>query len=159
MFSYTFNKPYTLEKLNNEIAAADIPMISMDLVSDTMFVINTSVQLTNSQQLALNQVVASHVKTTDLVNIVADKILAARAFGTRVIARYGASNVLAGYSIEVIQDIMIKTTKVQAALNTGSLYVAIQEINNIQPDGVYITDAKLKAVRNEIEDYLQIPRT
>jgi hypothetical protein len=159
MYSYSYNKEYNLEKLNLEIAAAGIPMMSMDLISNTHFVVNTAVQLSNNQQAVLNQVVASHVPISTLLDTVANRILAARSFGTRVIARYGAANVLAGYSIEQIQEITIKTAKVQAALNTGSLYVAITEINNIQPDGVLITTEKLKAVRNEIEDYLQIPRT
>lgn len=159
MYHYPYNKAYNLDKLNQEIAAAGIPMISMDLLSSTSFVVNTPVQLTNTQQATLNAVVAAHVATTDVVAAVAARILAARNFGVHVIARYGAQNVLAGYSIDTIQEIMIKTAKVQAALNTGSLYVAIQEINNIEPDGVIITTEKLKAVRNEIEDYLQIPRT
>lgn len=159
MFSYPFYKAYNLEKLNLEIAAANIPMISMDLMSDTHFVVNTAQQLTNSQQAALNQVVAAHIVVTDLVTQVANKILAARSFGTRLIAQYGAQNVLSGYPIEVIQEIMIKTAKVQAALNTGSLYVAIQELNAIEVDGVIVTEAKIKVFRNLIEDYLQIPRT
>lgn len=159
MFHYPFTKAFTLDKLNLEIAQSGIPMISMDIISENQFVINTAVQLTNSQQATLNQVVASHVPVSTMLDIVANRILAARAFGTKLIARYGASNVIAGYSIEQIQDIMTRTARVQSALNTGSLYVAIQEINAIEPDGVLITVEKLKSVRNEIEDYLQIPRT
>jgi len=159
MFSYTFTKSYTLDKLVSEIAMAGIPMISMDLNSDTQFTINTAQQLDNSQQLKLNQVVAAHVAATDAVGAITAKIIAARTFGVHTIARYGAKNVLSGYDVATIQDIMIRTAKVQAALNSGSLYVAIQEINNIEPDDTIITVAKLKSVRNEIEDYLQIPRT
>lgn len=94
-----------------------------------------------------------------LLNMVADKIAAARVFGIRVIARYGASNVLAGYNVNQIQDIMIKTAGVQAALNAGSLYVAIDEINKLPLDDSIITNVKVALVRNEIEDYLGIPRT
>lgn len=159
MISYSFNKAYSLEKLNLEIAAAGIPMISMDLISDTHFVVNCANQLTNAQQAALNQVVASHVVLTDMVTIVQNKILAARSFGTRLIAQYGATNVLSGYSVDQIQDIMIRTQKVQSALNTGSLYVAISELNLIETDETIITIAKIKNFRNQIEDYLQIPRT
>ena len=159
MYSYSFNKAYDLDRLTAEISAAGIPMISMDLISDTNFIVNSASQLTNTQQLALIAVVASHIKSTNLVNIVASRITAARSFGLNIMARYGAQNVIAGYDIATIQDIMIATSKVQAALNTGSLYVAIQEINSIEPDGIIITVEKLKAVRNEIEDYLQIPRT
>lgn len=159
MFNYSFTKAYTANKLIEEIGNAGIPMMSMDLISNTQFIVNVANQLTNAQLLTLNQVIASHVVTSSMVQLVADKIIAARAFGIGVIARYGAQNVLAGYDIATIQAIMIKTAKVQAALNTGSLYVAISEINAIEPDGVIITVEKLTHVRNEIEDYLQIPRT
>lgn len=159
MFSYSFNKKYSLEKLNGEIAAAGIPMISMDLLSDTHFVVNTAQQLTNAQQNSLNQVVASHSALSTIQDQVASKIMAARDFGVRLIAQYGAQNVLSGYSIEQIQDIMTRTAKVQAALNTGSLYVAISELNAIELDDTIITAAKIKVFRNQIEDYLQIPRT
>lgn len=159
MYSYPFNKAYNLEQLNLEIEAAHIPMISMDLLSPTSFVVNTANQLTNAQQLALNQVVASHIAATNLVDTVASKIMAARAFGIKIITQYGAQNILAGYPVSVIQDIMLRTAKVQGALNTGSLYVAITEINAIVPDDSIITAVKLQAVRNQIEDYLGIPRT
>lgn len=159
MFHYTYNKQYNLDKLVKEIESAAIPMISMDLISDSEFVVNTANQLTNSQILALNGVVAAHTLTTNIQDVVAAKIMAARDFGTRLIAQYGAQNVLSGYSIEIIQDIMTKTAKVQAALNTGSLYVAIQELNSVETDDTIITAAKIKVFRNQIEDYLQIPRT
>lgn len=159
MYSYQFTKSYNLEKLNLEIEAAHIPMISMDLISSSVFVVNCAAQLTNDQLAALNRVVAAHIASTSMVDFVASRIIAARAFGIKLIAQYGAQNVLAGYSIEIIQDVMIRTAKVQAALNSGSLYVAITEINSIVPDDTVITAVKLQTVRNQIEDYLGIPRT
>lgn len=159
MFKYPFTKAYNLEKLNQEIMAAGIPMISMDLPSSTQFIVNTNNQLTNLQQLTLNSVVEAHNSSIDLLTIVTNKIYNARLFGIRLMCKYGAQNVLSGYNVDTIQHIMTRTAKVQAALNTGSLYVAITEINLVEPDDTIITVAKLKAVRNEIEDYLQIPRT
>lgn len=159
MYSYSFDKTYNLDKLTKEIDAAHIPMISMDLISSSNFIVNTAVQLSNAQQLALNQVVASHVSASNIVDVVAGKIMEARTFGIKIIMNYGAQNILAGYPVSIIQEIMIRTAKVQGALNTGSLYVAINEINAIVPDDSIITVAKLAAVRNQIEDYLGIPRT
>lgn len=159
MFSYSYTKQYNLDKLNSEIAAAGIPMISMDLISSNEFIVNTANQLTNSQIAILDGVIAAHTVTTNMQEIVAAKIAAARNFGLKLITQYGAQNVLSGYSIEQIQDIMTRTAKVQAALNTGSLYVAIQELNAVQTDASIITEAKIKQFRNQIEDYLQIPRT
>lgn len=159
MFHYPYTKSYSLDKLTEEISGAGIPMISMDLLSPTQFVINTAVQLSNSQVGTLNAVVAAHIATSSLQDQIANRILAARNFGIRLIALYGAQNILSGYNLEQIQFIMEKTAKVQAALNTGSLYVAISELNLIEPDGVLITTEKIKSFRNLIEDYLQIPRT
>jgi hypothetical protein len=159
MFSYPFTKQYTLEKLNLELEAAGVPMISMDLISDTQFIVNTANQLTNEQQLTLNAVVSSHIPTSTIQDVVADKIAAARSFGLKLIAQYGAQNVLSGYSIVQIQDIMNRTAKVQAALNTGSLYVAIAELNAVETDDTIITTDKIKSFRNLIQDYLGIPRT
>lgn len=87
------------------------------------------------------------------------KISAARVFGIGLVTTYGASNVLAGLNLAQVQYVMEKTSKIVAALNTGSLYVAIAEINAIEPDGTIIKQASLTQVRNQIEDYLGIPRT
>ena len=106
----------------------------------------------------LDALIANHT-TTDINTIVVKKILAAMDFGRNLIAEYGASNVLAGLTISQIQSIMTATAAVQSALSTGSLYVAISEINNIVPDGTIITTEKLTEVRNKIEDFLGIPRT
>lgn len=159
MFSYSFAKAYTLETLNNEIAQAGIPMISMDLTSNTEFTVNCANQLTNAQQVVLAQVVAAHIMTTDLVEIIANKILICRTFGIKMMARYGASNVLAQYNDEQIDDIIDRTAGVMNAINSGSLKAVIRAINKIQPDDHIITVEKLRQFRNEVEDFLQVPRT
>lgn len=158
MFHYSFKKTYNLEKLNTELAMAQIPMVSMDLISVDEFVINTPVQLTNSQQMTLQQVVAAHIALSTIEDEIANKILICRNFGIKMMARFGAGNVLAGYSEEVIDQIIEKTQKVMVAISSGSLKAAIRRINEIQPDQ-YLTEAKLKNFRNEIEDFLLVPRT
>lgn len=159
MFKYRYSKIYDLNKLIQEISDVGIPMMSMDLINSHEFIVNTAEELNGSQVSALNSVVSSHVSTTNMEDIVAGKISAARAFGNKLIAQYGAQNVLAGYDIATIQMIMEKTAKVLVALNTGSLYVAITELNAIETDESIVTAAKVKAFRNLIEDYLQTPRT
>ena len=158
MFSYRFKKTYNLEKLNEEIALAQIPAISMDLLSADDFVVNTAVQLTNSQQLTLQQVVAAHIAVSTIEDEIANKILICRNFGIKMMARFGAGNVLAGYSEDVIDQIIVKTQKVMIAISSGSLKAAIREINKIEPDQ-YLTVEKLKKFRNEIEDFLLLPHT
>ncbi len=159
MYKYPYTKAYTLDKLTKEIADANIPMISMDLISDSQFVVNCANQLSNGQQATLNQVVASHVPTTDLVELIANKILICRTFGIKMMARYGANNVLSQYDDDTIDSIIERTAPVMNAINSGSLKAVIRAINKIQPDDTIITAAKLKQFRNEVEDFLQIPRT
>lgn len=158
MFHYNFNKTYHLEKLTSEIALAQIPMISMDLLSVSEFRVNTATQLTNSQQMTLTQVVAAHIPTATIIDEIANKIIICRNFGIKMMARFGATNVLAGYDDDTIDHIIEKTKDVMIAVGSGSLKAAIRAINRIEPDSV-ITEAKLKQFRNELEDFLLIPRT
>jgi hypothetical protein len=88
-------------------------------------------------------------------------------FGKNIMAEYGASNVIRGLTVPQIKQIMQVTTGLQAALNSGSLYVALDELAAIQspitdatdPNVVLINSEIITEFRNKIEDYLQIPRT
>lgn len=94
-----------------------------------------------------------------LLHSVKNKIINAMNFGRDLIAEYGAQNTLSGYTIDQIRQIVIATAGVQAAISTGSLYVALDELTKVVPDGVLITEAKLAFFRNRIQDYLGMPRT
>lgn len=87
------------------------------------------------------------------------KILGAMEFGKNIMAEYGASNVLAGLSLSQVQQVMTSTAKIQSALLSGSLYVALDEISKLELDDVIITDARVTAFRNKIQKYLNIPLT
>lgn len=90
---------------------------------------------------------------------VQSRISAARIFGIGLVTQYGATNVLAGKTTEQVQQIMQITGKVVVALNTGSLYVSIAELDAIEPDGVLISTSQITFFRNKIQDYLGVPRT
>lgn len=92
-------------------------------------------------------------------DIIKNKILASMEFGKNLMAEYGASNVLAGFSLEQIKYIIEQTKKVQDALASGSLYVAIDELNALITDETLITVEKVTECRNKIERYLGIPET
>lgn len=95
----------------------------------------------------------------DPLHMVKMRILAAMEFGRGIIAEYGAANTLSGFSVDQIRYIMTATEKVQAALNTGSLYVAMDELDKVPVDEIMITADKKTAVRHKIQDYLGVPRT
>lgn len=109
-----------------------------------------------AETLALYTPAPVHVDPSDIVKA---KIRAARVFGQDLIYQYGTHNVMSGFTVEQIQSIMDRTTRIVAALTTGSLYVAIAELNAIETDDIVITPDVIKTYRNKIEDFLGIART
>jgi hypothetical protein len=87
-------------------------------------------------------------------------VKSAIAFGSQLIEEFATENILLG----ITQDSMTKTVRqnmaeVTAALSTGSLYDAIDEIQSIPAeakDGKYITDARLDRYQKKIEEFLGI---
>lgn len=159
MTQYDYTKTANHDKLCREIeaSASNFPCSHVDLFGDALSIFMTR-DLTDDEMAALDTLVANHT-TTDSATYIKNKILEAMDFGRNMMAAYGAQNVLAGRSVADIQTIMSSTSKVQAALLTGSLYVALTEIANITPDGTLITQGTLDSFRHQIQDYLGIPRT
>lgn len=93
------------------------------------------------------------------VTSVKAKIQAAMDFGRDLMAEYGAKNVVAGKTTVQIELILNTTANVKAALDTGSLYVALEKLADIEPDGITITASEISDFRNKIQDYLEMPRT
>lgn len=85
--------------------------------------------------------------------------LSKMAFGRTLIATFSAQNSALNYPVAVVESLLVALGPIKNALETGSLDTAIYLLNNLTPDGVYITVAKVTAFRNMLEDYLQIPRT
>ena len=85
-------------------------------------------------------------------------IRSAMAFGLEVIENAATENVLLGITEYGMTATVIRVLgPTNAALTTGSLYHAIDEIRAILPedkDDRFITDARLLATINEIETYL-----
>lgn len=87
-------------------------------------------------------------------------IKAAIDFGSELLVEFSTENVVMG----ITQDGMTKQVRqamseVISALQTGSLYDAIDEIGNVPEnakDGKYITDARLQEYRLKIEEYLGV---
>lgn len=112
----------------------------------------------SNNQSAYNTWYASYT-SIPIEEVIKRKILAAMEFGRNLMAEYGSQNVLAGFTLEQIQDIMARTSKVQAALSTGSLYVALVELDAVETDEVVVTTARITECRNKIQAYLGIPLT
>jgi hypothetical protein len=95
----------------------------------------------------------------DMVGYVKTRVLSAMDFGKNLMAEYGASNIVSGLTLAQVKQVMLVTADVQAALLSGSLYVALDEVANIVPDGVVVTESKITDFRHKIQDYLGMART
>lgn len=82
-------------------------------------------------------------------------------FGNQLVIEFAAQNVLMGITqAGMTATVRAVTGSVMLALQTGSLYDAIQECRDIAPsdmDGVFITEARLLTFVHKIETYLGIP--
>lgn len=154
--NYPYTKTINPDKLTVEILAAALPLVSISALGTSVNIL-MSRSLEWNEEAALADLVTNHT-TTDMATYIKGVILRAASFGQGVMAEYGASNVLAGLTLAQIQSIMAKTSKVQAALQSGSLYVALAEIALIERDEV-MTEERITVFRNKIQDYLGIPRT
>jgi len=97
-------------------------------------------------------------KTVPIQTIVERKIINAQVFGNSIILEFAAENVLLGYDLTDIKNIIVLTSKVLAALQTGSLYVALDELELVE-ENAYISQERKTKYRNKLQSYLGIPLT
>lgn len=87
-------------------------------------------------------------------------ITEAMEFGVELMTEYAANNVLAGYDKYQVKEISRYLRDVQRYLQSGSLYVALDEIQSLTPleyNGVeIITQEQLDEFVQKIIDYLEI---
>jgi hypothetical protein len=154
---YEYIKTVEPSKLQGELIDQALPVIGIS-TEGTAVKIETSSMLSDIDKTKMDAYVYAH-NPVDMTVYVAEKIINAMQFGRKIMAEYGASNVLAGLTVDQVKSVMQTLSGVQAAILTGSLYVALDEIAAITPDGTLITQAKLDKFKHKIQDYLQIPRT
>lgn len=159
MTSYNFSKLITPDLLQQEIIAAGLTTIHhIDTVGTDVWICFTE-PLSEGDETLLSTIVDSHSGIYSLQITIKNRILAAMEFGRDLMAEYGASNIISGLTMEQIQEIMERTIKVQAALSSGSLYVALTELALVQTDEIIITPERVTEFRNKIETYLNNPLT
>ena len=93
--------------------------------------------------------------TPALAEVVKGRILSAMDFGKDLIATYGTQNVLAGRTSSDIRTLILKLQTLQLLLMSGSLYSALAELQNIQPDSL-VTQQDLDTFASRIRAYLGI---
>jgi hypothetical protein len=122
--------------------------------------------LSDEEDQLLRGLVAQASQPT-AAEIIKARILAAMEFGKNLMADYGTRNVLAGLTTVEVRQVMGATQKLQAALLSGSMYVALEELSLIPlplysdetPGKVIIAPETVAEFRHRIQDFLGIPRS
>jgi len=99
-------------------------------------------------------------------SIVDKSISRAQLFGDTLIQQFAVENVLLGITqagkTRAVSDYLVKLL---TYLETGSLYAAIEQIDALINDGLdsnlspFVTADRMTSYKNQIQDYLGIPRT
>lgn len=113
----------------------------------------------NYQLVEVNGQLQAQPKGLDFAKIVKE----AMEFGQSIIQIVSAENIMLGITqAGMTGTVRKRSQEIVLALMTGSLYDAMAEARALPPeskDGVFISDARLLAMINKIEDYLKLPRS
>jgi hypothetical protein len=108
-----------------------------------------------------NQTVKNNYVLPDAIAATENAIANARAFGSKLINEFAAENLRLGITAAgKTKSVRQAMSQITDALNTGSLYDAIDEARLIpapSKDATFITDVRLLAFINKIEAYLNQP--
>lgn len=134
---------------NSAVVSVEVNAADIKIIADQ--------ELYSGALSALDNIVPAN---TPILETVKKAISSAISFGNKLIVEFAAENVLLG----ITQAGMTHTVRVVlgpalGALQTGSLYDAIAElkaIDNADKDSTFVTDVRLLAFVNKIEEYLGI---
>jgi hypothetical protein len=134
--TYAFIKDINPTKLQKEIKASAIgsKFLGISTVGNKA-TFHFNAELITNEYSTLTDILDDH-STTDASAHVSGKILKAREFGTNLIVEFGTRNILAGLTTEQISSMMALLNPVISALVTGSLNVAVAEIDKVTPDAI-----------------------
>lgn len=158
---YIFEKQEVrIEKLQKEIEDLSIEASFGVSFSPPELVIHSSIELDGSQYDQIEDVVSNHTVDLTQDEYITKIIDEASEFGMKVIMDYVKENVSLGITQLGLTNHIRKTCwQIGDALRTGSLYDAIYEIKQLDPndfDQVILTPARILNLRNKIEEFLEI---
>ncbi len=162
MIIYNFEKIVDVDKLIKEINQSGLLNFLYVSTAHNQLSVCFSSTLSTEDQTTLNTLVSSHI-AFDQQKVVQNIISNAMNFGSEIVKKVATENVMLGITQAGKTKIVADVCKnLQYYLTTGSLYVAIDEINrliaeeldpNLEP---FVTEARLNSVKSEIQSYLGI---
>ena len=84
-----------------------------------------------------------------------DAVMSAMDFGRDVMAEYGSRNIAAGYNVTQIKQILTDLADLQAAMLSGSLYVAKDIIDNFTATAE-IPQSEIDYFKAKVDSYLGV---
>jgi hypothetical protein len=152
---HTYIKPINSEKLVKELSQSSFKDKLVHVDSSFQLgnvTVNLSSALTTAEKTELDSLIASHT-TDDFQKYVEKAIMNAQVFGNEIMVEYGAKNVIAGKSVTDVGLISERLAIVQQLLSSGSLHVALAELDNVTVDAL-ISQAEIDEVKTKIQEYL-----
>jgi hypothetical protein len=118
-----------------------------------------------TKQVQVNQVLKNSIQAQRVAEqqaaIPKQVAVAAMGFGKKVLEDFIAENISMGITQDDMSEAVLDAmSRVEPALRTGTLYVAIKRLKEIpaeSKDDKYITDARLLEAVNKLEEYLGVP--
>jgi len=152
MMIYEYSKDINSDKLNREVKAILGNIITGVRTNGIQVFIDVSRELDLVEWDVLSGLVTAH-SPFDVNAHVSNKIIKAMDFGKSLMVEFGTRNVIAGLTTPQIQALIHKVMPLISALNTGSLNVAIEEIDTIEPDEI-LTAETIAVYRAKIVAFL-----
>lgn len=157
MAVYTYAKYVEPTVLAKEIAKAGyqsyIDSIHLD---GKLLTIETKFVLTPKEEILFRKLVMSHIPVDPAVAAVQIKVDDAIVFGRSILTEYAAMNALAKVPSAVVAQIIVSLLPIQASLQSGSLYTALDLMSKIPPSP-YLKKTTLDYFIAKIKRYLDIP--
>lgn len=161
MAIYNFTKEVNARKLNKEIMSSAISsqFVSLTTSGDDVN-IETNAVLSSPDETILNDLITNHT-TSDTSQIIESSIQAAVEFGEKLMIEFSTENVLMGITqAGKTKAVLDYLTSVKNAVDTGSLYVAMDEIDALIAAGIpvdldpFVTQTRLETFKQKIVDFL-----
>lgn len=109
-----------------------------------------------SELTASDAVIVAHNAIANSATKSVEKAVSkAMGFGKNLMIEYAAVNVLSGKTTAEVKTISDKLVDLQRLLDSGSLYVALEEMDNVVPDTL-VTQATIDDFKAKISTYLGV---
>lgn len=160
---YTFINAVNSTKLYRELqesfVADRLQHLNVDGEEVTVY---TTESLSSQEESNLEDIIMAHI-TTDVYAQIETAIKKASEFGQKLIMDFAVENVMMGISqAGKTKEVLAFLTPVKIAVDTGSLYAALEELNTLQATTLpaelspFVTEARLQAMIDKIEKYLGV---